>query len=45
MAKRKPKNTWILVLGALVLILLVVGTVAVGSNGCAHLRLDSGCGC
>lgn len=28
MAKRKPKNTWVLVLGALVLILLVAGTVA-----------------
>ena len=27
MAKRKPKNSWILGLGALVLILLVVGTV------------------
>ena len=27
MTKRKPKNTWVLVLGALVLILLVVGTV------------------
>ena len=27
MAKRKPKNSWILFIGALVLILLVVGTV------------------
>jgi len=28
MAKRQPKNTWVLVLGALALILLVAGTVA-----------------
>jgi sulfoxide reductase heme-binding subunit YedZ len=28
MAKRKPKNTWVIILGGLVLIFLVVGTVS-----------------